>query len=79
MIDVFHEYLGDFVVYYINDIFIFSKNMEEHKRHIHLVLENIGRLNLTPNWKYVNFITLKWNFWVTSFFGDGIHMDPCKV
>ncbi len=30
MIDVSHEYLDDFVVCYIDDILIFSKNMEEH-------------------------------------------------
>jgi hypothetical protein len=34
MNDVFHEYLDDFVVYYINDIFIFSKNLEEHEQHV---------------------------------------------
>jgi hypothetical protein len=37
--DVFREYLDDFVVYYIDDIFIFSKNMADHEHHVHLVLE----------------------------------------
>jgi hypothetical protein len=31
MNDVFHEYLDDFMVYYINDIIIFSKNMEDYE------------------------------------------------
>jgi hypothetical protein len=39
MNDVFHEYLDDFVVYYIDDIFIFSKNMANHECHVRLVLE----------------------------------------
>jgi hypothetical protein len=39
MNDVFCEYLDDFVGCYIDDIFIFSKNMEDHERHVHLVLE----------------------------------------
>ncbi len=30
MNDVFYEYLDDLVVYYIDIIFIFSKNMEDH-------------------------------------------------
>jgi hypothetical protein len=33
--NVFHEYLDDFVVYYIDDILIFSKNMEDHEHHVH--------------------------------------------
>jgi hypothetical protein len=41
MNDVFHEYLEDFVVYYINDILIFSKNMADHEHHAHLVLEKL--------------------------------------
>jgi hypothetical protein len=34
MHDVFHEYLDDFMVYYIDDIFIFSKNMENREHHV---------------------------------------------
>jgi hypothetical protein len=41
MNDVFCEYLGDFVICYIDDIFIFSKNMEDHDRHVCLVLEKL--------------------------------------
>jgi hypothetical protein len=39
MKDVFHEYLDDFMVCHINDILIFSKNMEDHECRVHLVLE----------------------------------------
>ncbi len=41
MNNVFHEYLDDFMVYYINDIFIFSKNMEDNECHVCLVLEKL--------------------------------------
>ncbi len=41
MNDVFDEYLHDFMVYYINDIFIFSNNMEDHECHVCLVLEKL--------------------------------------
>jgi hypothetical protein len=34
MHDVFHEHLDDFMVYYIDDIFIFSKNMENREHHV---------------------------------------------
>jgi hypothetical protein len=38
MNNVFHEYLDDFMVCYIDDIFIFSKNMENFECHVCLVL-----------------------------------------
>jgi hypothetical protein len=41
MNDVFYEYLDDFAVCYIDDIFIFSKNVANHERHVSLVLEKL--------------------------------------
>jgi hypothetical protein len=32
------EYLDQFMVVFIDDILIFSKNVEEHVEHLHLVL-----------------------------------------
>jgi hypothetical protein len=37
--NVFREYLDNFVVCYIDDIFIFSNNMEDQECHVHVVLE----------------------------------------
>ncbi len=39
MNDAFHEYSDDFVVCYIDDIFIFSKKMAYHEHHVRFVLE----------------------------------------
>ncbi len=39
MNDVFHEYLDDFMVCYVNDILIFSKNIKDYEHHVLLVLE----------------------------------------
>jgi hypothetical protein len=38
---VFCEYLDDFMVYYINDILIFSKNMVDNEHHVCFVLEKL--------------------------------------
>jgi hypothetical protein len=38
---VFMEYLDKFVVFFIDDILIFSKNEEDHDEHLHVVLQKL--------------------------------------
>ena len=38
---VFIEYLDKFVVVFIDDILVFSKNKEEHEEHLRLVLQKL--------------------------------------
>jgi hypothetical protein len=38
---VFMEYLDKFVVVFIDDILVFSKNEEEHEEHLRLVLQKL--------------------------------------
>jgi hypothetical protein len=46
MNDVFLEYLNDFVVYYIHDILILSRNMADHECHVHIVLEKLRKVGI---------------------------------
>ena len=38
MHDIFHEFLDNFAIIYIDDILIYSKSMEEHEKHLELAL-----------------------------------------
>jgi hypothetical protein len=75
---VFMEYLDKFVVVFIDNILIFSK-MEEHEKHLRLILDK-----LRSNKLYAKFS--KCEFWLTqvAFFGHvisagGVSVDPGKV
>jgi hypothetical protein len=38
---VFMEYLDKFIVVFIDDIVVYSKNEEEHTEHLHMVLQKL--------------------------------------
>jgi hypothetical protein len=76
---VFMEYLDKFIVVFIDDILIFSKNEEEHDEHLRLVLQK-----LRENQLYAKLS--KCEFWLKEvlFLGHiisegGISVDPSKV
>ena len=76
---VFMEFLDKFVVVFIDDILVYSKNEEEHKEHLRLVLEKLREHQL-----YAKFS--KCEFWLkeVGFLGhvlsrEGIAVHPTKV
>jgi hypothetical protein len=76
---VFMLYLDKFVVFFIDDILIFSKMEEEYKKHLRMLLEK-----LRSNQLYAKFS--KCEFWLTevAFLGHvisagGVSVDSSKV
>jgi hypothetical protein len=76
---VFMEYLDKFVVVFIDNILIFSKNEEEHNKHLCLVMQKLRENQLYAKLN-------KCEFWLkeVSFHGHiiskgGISVDPSKV
>ena len=39
--NIFHEYLDDFVIIYIDDILVYSKTVEEHAEHLEKVFQKL--------------------------------------
>ena len=76
---VFHEYLGRFVIVFIDDILIFSKSMEDHEECLRIVFQILREKKLYAKFK-------KCEFWLDQvvFLGHviskaGISVGPSKV
>jgi hypothetical protein len=57
MNDIFNDTLGVFVIVYLDDILIFSKNEKEHKEHVREVLERLRKHKLYCNLQKCTFGT----------------------
>ncbi len=75
---VFMEYLDQFVVVFIDDILIYSKNEEEHAEHLRLIMEKLRDHQLFAKFS-------KCEFWLdrVAFLGhvissNGVEVDPSK-
>jgi hypothetical protein len=61
------EYLDRFMVVFIDDILILSKNEEEHDEHLRLVLQKLRENQLYTKLNKCEFWLKKFHFLVTSF------------
>jgi len=79
MNNVLYESLDDFMVFYIDDILIFSKKIEEHEQHVWLVLDKFRKVGSYIKLKRCKFHQIEVKFFVYIIYEDGVHMDPYKV
>jgi hypothetical protein len=79
MNDVFREILDDFVVCYLDDILVFSKNEEEHISHVQLVLEKLRTARLYAKLEKCLFHQPQVKFLGYIISGEGLSMDPQKI
>jgi Reverse transcriptase (RNA-dependent DNA polymerase) len=47
--NIFRKYLDDFVIVYLDDIFIYSKTKKEHIKHVIAVLKVLEKANVRIN------------------------------
>jgi hypothetical protein len=75
----FMEYLDKFVVVFIDDILIFSKNEEEHDELLHFVLQKLRENQLYAKLNKCEFWLKEVSFLGHIIFEGGISIDPSKV
>nr|GEZ92115.1 putative reverse transcriptase domain-containing protein [Tanacetum cinerariifolium] len=66
-------YPDKFVIVFINDILIYSKNKEDHEEHLKIIIELLKNEKLYAK-------IFKCDFWLSHVIDNkGVHVDPAKV
>ncbi|GJS10497.1 putative reverse transcriptase domain-containing protein [Tanacetum coccineum] len=72
-------YLDKFVIVFIEDILIYSKNEKEHKEHLKQILELLKKEELYAKFSKCEFWIPKVQFLGHVIDSEGIHVDPAKI
>ena len=76
---VFRTYLDQFVIVFIDDIFVYSRSELEHEIHLGLVLQTLRHHQLYAKFSKCEFWLSRVGFLGHVVFADGIYVDSQKV
>ena len=76
---IFGDYMGKFMVVYLDDILIFSRSKEEHYEHVRLVLERLREHQLYAKLSKCEFLREEVPFLGFIVSAEGIKVDPRKT
>ena len=79
MNSVFMPELDKFVMVFIDDILIYSKNEAEHEQHLHIVLQRLRDHKLYAKFSKCEFWLDTVKFLGHTISSEGIFVDPSKV
>jgi len=79
MNEILKEYIGKFVIVYLDDILIFSRTREEHLQHVRKVLEKLQQNKLLINLKKCTFLQKELIYLRFVIVKNELKMDPEKV
>ncbi|KAL0172764.1 hypothetical protein M9458_033075, partial [Cirrhinus mrigala] len=79
MNEVFREFLHRFVVVYIDDILIYSRNQAEHRQHVLQVLQKLRQHSLFLKLEKCEFHQSSVQFLGYNISAEGVQMDQGKV
>nr|GEW14954.1 putative reverse transcriptase domain-containing protein [Tanacetum cinerariifolium] len=72
-------YLHKFVIVFINDILIYSRNKEEHANHLRIILELLREEKLYAKFSKCDFWISIMQFLRHLIDSQGLHVDPAKI
>jgi hypothetical protein len=76
---VFMEYLDKFIVVFIDYILVYSKNEEEHKEHLHMILQKLREHQLYTKLSNCEFWLKQVSFLGHIILEGAILVDPSKI
>ena len=79
MNDVLIDYLDDFCTAYLDDILIYSENIEDHEEHVKKVLRRLREAGLQADIKKSEFNVTRTKYLGYVLTIEGVEMDPEKV
>ncbi|KAF8081118.1 hypothetical protein N665_0905s0001 [Sinapis alba] len=79
MNEVFRDYLDEFVIIFIDDILIYSRSVEEHGRHLRLVLERLRDQKLFAKFSKCRFWKREVGFLGHRVSEQGVAVDQEKI
>ena len=79
MNNIMHKYLDKFVVMFIDDILIYSKNEVEHKEHLRIVLQELQGKQLFAKFSKCDFFKDEIQYLGHVVTKKGISVDPKKI
>ncbi|GKE29156.1 putative reverse transcriptase domain-containing protein [Tanacetum coccineum] len=72
-------YLDKFVIVFIDDILIYSRNKEEHANHLRIILELLKKEKLYDKFSKCDFWIRIMQFLRHLIDSQGLHVDPAKI
>nr|GEX59985.1 putative reverse transcriptase domain-containing protein [Tanacetum cinerariifolium] len=79
MNQVCKAYLDRFMIVFVDDILIYSKNRKEHEGHLKLILKSLKEEELYAKFSKCEFWLSKVQFLGHLIDSEGIHVDPAKI
>jgi hypothetical protein len=76
---IFREYIGKFVHVYLDDIFIYSKTLEDHEKHLELVFDKLRSSQMYLSAKKVDLYSTRMDCLGHIIDDEGIHPDVDKL